>query len=186
MDKIQETLSFSSAACDLGILAIVESEVGLCAVALGDDAEELELDCRMLFPKAGLAVGSGGRGSQLGAVARQVSKPSLSYAGALDIRGTRFQQEVWRALLEISPGETKTYGELARDLGRPFGARAVAGACAANRLAVVIPCHRVIGAEGNLRGFRWGVDRKRELLEREARGGASRRRVLTGPLTAGN
>ncbi|HSC89028.1 MAG TPA: bifunctional DNA-binding transcriptional regulator/O6-methylguanine-DNA methyltransferase Ada [Polyangiaceae bacterium] len=160
---------FAVGECSLGSILVAATDKGLCAVFLGDDPDELIGELERRFPKAELLGGEPGFDAQ---VATVVAWLESSVSGdfealPLDIRGTAFQERVWRALRDIPAGETRTYAELARAIGEPTATRAVAGACAANRLAVIIPCHRVIRSDGALSGYRWGVERKRELLRRE-------------------
>lgn len=166
-----ERIHYRFAACRLGRVLVAATERGLCAVLLGDDEEQLEADLRRRFPRAELKRGDEAFRATLerviGLIDRSATpQPSLP----LDLHGTVFQRKVWDALQDIPPGRTTTYGELARRIGLPGGARAVAQACGANPAAVIVPCHRVVAADGSLGGFRWGVERKRALLEGE-RGG---------------
>jgi AraC family transcriptional regulator of adaptative response/methylated-DNA-[protein]-cysteine methyltransferase len=159
---------YAAAATALGVLLVAVSPRGLCAVALGDDATELAAALRVRFPEAQAA---GSDPAVAGMVERLVAMIEGADNGAdlpLDVRGTAFQQRVWAALRAIPRGSTLTYTELAGRLGVPRAVRAVASACAANTLALVIPCHRVLRRDGSLAGFRWGLARKRELLRREA------------------
>ena len=161
-------IRFALAECSLGAILVASSDRGVCAILLGDDPEALLRDLQDRFPQAEL------RGAELDyeeTVARViglVEAPGLGLDLPLDVRGTAFQQRVWQALREIPAGSTVSYAELARRIGVPTGARAVAGACAANPLAVAIPCHRVVRNDGALSGYRWGVERKQQLLDREA------------------
>jgi AraC family transcriptional regulator of adaptative response/methylated-DNA-[protein]-cysteine methyltransferase len=152
-------------------MVVGATERGLCWLALGGTATEAEASLRAEFPLATLrrdpslahlvsaALASVRDGSDLFA--------GRDHAEALDLRGTVFQLRVWQALRAIPRGETRTYSQLAREMGQPNATRAVARACALNRVAVVVPCHRVIGASGSLTGYRWGVERKRQMLEAE-------------------
>jgi AraC family transcriptional regulator of adaptative response/methylated-DNA-[protein]-cysteine methyltransferase len=160
-------IEFAVGQCSLGAILVARSERGLCAILLGDEPQSLVEDLHRRFVKADL-VGGGEDFEQLVAlVVGFVEAPCLGLALPLDIRGTAFQQRVWRALSEIPPGTTASYADIAIRLGTPNAVRAVAGACAANALAVAIPCHRVVRSDGGLSGYRWGIDRKRQLLERE-------------------
>jgi AraC family transcriptional regulator of adaptative response/methylated-DNA-[protein]-cysteine methyltransferase len=163
-DEIQFAIGDSS----LGLVLVAGSATGLCAVFLGDDRRALrrELQCR--FPDAALVEGDAAFGALAVRVIEFVESPGRGLDVALDLRGTEFQLRVWQALREIPAGSTASYGEIASRLNRPKSARDVGGACAANPLAVVVPCHRVVKKDGTLSGYRWGVDRKRALLEREA------------------
>lgn len=165
-----ERIEFACATSTLGMVLVAATQRGICAVLLGDGSEQLEEDLRRRFPQAELAAAGPSFTKHLRAVVRAVERPQLAPELPLDVRGTVLQERVWRALREIPPGTTLTYGELARRLGAPRATRAVASACAANSVAVLIPCHRVVGADGSLRGYRWGLDRKQALLERERRG----------------
>ncbi|WP_159713606.1 methylated-DNA--[protein]-cysteine S-methyltransferase, partial [Geminicoccus flavidas] len=154
----------------LGQLLVAASETGICAILLGDDPALLERDLALRFPKAELAAGDERFQDWVAAVVRFVEAPKLGLDLPLDVQGTAFQERVWRALREIPPGATASYAEIAERIGAPKAVRAVALACAANRLAVAVPCHRVVRSDGDLSGYRWGVARKRQLLEREAKG----------------
>jgi AraC family transcriptional regulator of adaptative response/methylated-DNA-[protein]-cysteine methyltransferase len=162
-----EAIGFALTRCALGTLLAATTARGLCAILLGDDPDALVRDLRERFPQAELRDAEPGFAATLAQVAALVDG---THAGAdlpLDVRGTAFQQRVWEALRTIPAGCTVSYAELAARLGMPQGARAVAGACAANPVAVLIPCHRVVRGDGALSGYRWGIDRKRRLLERE-------------------
>ncbi|MDK2661388.1 bifunctional DNA-binding transcriptional regulator/O6-methylguanine-DNA methyltransferase Ada [Cupriavidus consociatus] len=154
----------------LGAILVAQSDRGVCAILLGDDPQTLIQELQDQFPRANL-IGGDARFEQLVAqVVGFVEAPSTGLALPLDVRGTAFQQRVWQALQEIPPGSTASYAEIAARIGAPRAVRAVAQACAANHLAVAIPCHRVVRSDGGLSGYRWGVARKRDLLEREAKG----------------
>ena len=162
-------IKFAIAECSLGSILVAASDKGVCAVLLGDDPQALLRDLQDSFPRARLI---GGEGAFEQMVAKVIGVVEGSGAAAdlpLDVRGTAFQHRVWQALREIPAGATASYTEIARRIGEPKAVRAVAGACAANKLAVVIPCHRVVRTDGALSGYRWGVERKRALLAREAR-----------------
>jgi len=162
-------IRFAIGECSLGSILVAATERGVCAILFGDDPEELAHDLERRFPCARL-VGADARFERLVAkVVGLVEKPRLGTKLPLDIRGTAFQERVWRALSEIPPGETASYADIARAVGAPKAVRAVAQACASNALAVAIPCHRVVRKDGDIAGYRWGVERKRELLAREAR-----------------
>jgi AraC family transcriptional regulator of adaptative response/methylated-DNA-[protein]-cysteine methyltransferase len=165
-----EELKFAVGQAALGTILVASSEKGVAAILLGDDPDELVHDLQDRFPRAKL-VGADHRYEALVAkVVGFVEAPGIGLDLPLDVRGTAFQQRVWRALREISAGETASYAEIARRIGAPKSARAVATACAANSLAVAIPCHRVVRNDGSLSGYAWGVERKRELIRREAAG----------------
>lgn len=160
-------LRYGTARCSLGWLVVAVSERGVCAIEFGDDPEELGAGLRTRFPGARLEAGGRAFEAVVEQVVAFVEAPAGGLELPLDIRGTAFQKRVWDALRQVPPGRTIGYAELAARIGRPEAARAVAGACAANALAVAIPCHRVVRADGGLSGYRWGVERKRALLERE-------------------
>jgi AraC family transcriptional regulator of adaptative response/methylated-DNA-[protein]-cysteine methyltransferase len=160
---------FAVGECSLGSILVAASRKGVCAILLGSDPARLVRDLQDQFPKANL-IGNEKRYEVLVAkVVGFVEQPRLGFDLPLDIRGTAFQQRVWKALQEIPVGETASYTTIAKRIGLPKAVRAVAQACAANSLAVAIPCHRVVRTSGSLSGYRWGVERKRALLEREAR-----------------
>lgn len=160
-------MRFAVGQCSLGAILVARSEVGLCAILLGDDPDALTRELQDRFPRATLVGGDAGFEQWVARVIGFVEAPAIGLDLPLDIRGTAFQQRVWQALQAIPPGETVSYAEVARRIGAPAAARAVAQACGANALAVAIPCHRVVRHDGVLSGYRWGVDRKRALLERE-------------------
>jgi AraC family transcriptional regulator of adaptative response/methylated-DNA-[protein]-cysteine methyltransferase len=162
-------IQFAIGECSLGSILVAQSRRGVCAILLGDDPETLLRDLQDRFPRATL-IGGDRKFEQLVAkVVGFVEKPALGLHLPLDIRGTAFQQRVWQALRKIPAGSTRSYTEIANKIGAPKSVRAVAQACAANALAVAIPCHRVVRNDGGLSGYRWGVERKRELLAREAK-----------------
>lgn len=156
----------------LGQALVAVTERGVCAVLLGEDAGALEADLRAEFPRATLRRVDAGRDEFLAPRVRAVAEALSDRAGAVPVEliGTAFQQRVWEALMRIPAGETRSYAELADALGMPRGARAVARACAGNRVAVLVPCHRVIRGDGSLGGYRWGLPRKQALLDSERRG----------------
>jgi AraC family transcriptional regulator, regulatory protein of adaptative response / methylated-DNA-[protein]-cysteine methyltransferase len=162
------SIRFAIGQCSLGTILVAASERGICAILLGDDPEALIRSFQDRFPRASLIGADAGFEAWVARVVGFVDAPRLGLDLPLDIQGTAFQQRVWQALREIPAGSTASYAAIARKLGTPRAARAVAQACAANRLAVAIPCHRVVRADGGLSGYRWGVDRKRALLDREA------------------
>jgi AraC family transcriptional regulator of adaptative response/methylated-DNA-[protein]-cysteine methyltransferase len=151
----------------LGTVLVASSERGVCAILLGDSARELARDLRRQFPLARFRDAGPALQPLLEKVAAFLAAPSAGLDVPLDVRGTDFQQRVWQALQEIPAGSTRSYVEVARRLGAPGSAKEVGEACAANALAVVIPCHRVVRSDGGLGGYRGGVKRKRTLLERE-------------------
>ena len=162
-----ETIRYGFGRSALGHVLVAATEKGLCAIALGDDRDTLFAALQGQFAKARLVSGDASFTDWIETVVRFVEAPRIGLDLPLDLRGTAFQIRVWRALRQIPPGETVSYSELAARLGKPTGARAVAGACAANKLAVAVPCHRVVGRAGGLTGYRWGVTRKRRLLDSE-------------------
>lgn len=149
------------------VLVAAANDRGICALLLGDQPDALRAELAMAFPNAALTRDDTALTSQLAQAIALADAPSGCFDGALDIGGSPFQQEVWQALRDIPPGTTATYTEIARRIGRPEAVRAVATACAANLLAIVIPCHRVVRADGGLAGYRWGIARKRALLSME-------------------
>lgn len=157
------TLRVATQSCWLGQMLIAESDRGICAILLGDDANALADDLRRRFPAADLHMGAGAS-QQLLAYAWA---PTLSLPAPLDLRGTSFQQQVWEALCEVPFGTTTSYGAIARQIGRPEASRAVGQAIGANPVAIVVPCHRVVRSDGSLSGYRWGAERKTQLLQRE-------------------
>jgi AraC family transcriptional regulator of adaptative response/methylated-DNA-[protein]-cysteine methyltransferase len=162
-------IRFALGECSLGSILVARSERGVCAIFIGDDPDRLARDLQDRFPHAHLVGADAGFEKLVATVVGFVEAPNIGLDLPLDVRGTAFQQRVWQAMRAIPPGETTSYGELARRIGAPTATRAVAAACAANALAVAIPCHRVVRSDGALSGYRWGVERKRALLEREAR-----------------
>lgn len=151
----------------LGRLLVAGTERGLCAVTLGDDDEALEAALQREYPKAVITRDAAALGDWVQAVAAHLEAPGERLDLPLDLQATAFQLQVWKALRQIPPGATRSYGEVAAALGRPSAARAVARACASNPVAVVIPCHRVVPATGETGGYRWGTERKKRLLARE-------------------
>jgi AraC family transcriptional regulator of adaptative response/methylated-DNA-[protein]-cysteine methyltransferase len=164
------TLRVTFGASSLGVVLVARSADGIAAVALGDDRDTLRDELRQRFPRAELVESDSTSDPLTAEVVRCIETPGRALDAALDPRGSEFQRDVWSALREIPVGETTTYTELAARIGRPAAVRAVAQACAANPLAVLVPCHRVVRRDGSLSGYRWGVERKRELLTRESAG----------------
>jgi AraC family transcriptional regulator of adaptative response/methylated-DNA-[protein]-cysteine methyltransferase len=165
---VDEDLRFAVGQSSLGAILVASSAQGVAAILIGDDPEALVRDLQDRFPKAQLTGGDADYELLVARVVGFVEAPGIGLDLPLDVRGTAFQQRVWRALLDIPPGRTVSYAEIARAIGAPKAVRAVAGACAANNLAVAIPCHRVVRNDGALSGYAWGVERKRSLLDREA------------------
>ncbi len=170
-----ETLRFAVGETSLGAIVVASSEKGVAAILLGDDADALVRDLQDRFPKATLVGGNRGYERLVARVVGAVDAPGVRIDLPLDVRGTAFQQRVWNALRRIPPGTTTTYAAIAEAIGAPRATRAVAGACAANALAVAIPCHRVVRNDGSLSGYRWGIERKRALIDREASAAGRRR-----------
>ena len=151
----------------LGLALVAWTEKGICAITLGDDQQALLHDLRKRFPKAESVENVPHIGETVERVVAFLESPRTGLELPLDIRGTAFQQRVWMALRAIPPGSTVSYGEIAARIGNPRAVRAVATACASNSIAVAIPCHRVVRKNGDLAGYRWGLERKRALLDRE-------------------
>jgi AraC family transcriptional regulator, regulatory protein of adaptative response / methylated-DNA-[protein]-cysteine methyltransferase len=161
-------IRFAIGECSLGSILVATSDRGVCAILLGDDPDELARDLQDQFPRAHLIGGDAEFEELVATVVGFVEAPGIGLDLPLDVRGTAFQQRVWQALRAIPAGDTVSYAEIANRIGSPNAVRAVAQACAANALAVAIPCHRVVRNDGGLSGYRWGVERKRALLEKEA------------------
>ncbi|MGH7047610.1 MAG: bifunctional DNA-binding transcriptional regulator/O6-methylguanine-DNA methyltransferase Ada [Stellaceae bacterium] len=162
-----ETIRYVTVTTPLGWALIAATGRGVCLTALGDDRDRLAAMVGERFPAAAVIAEDPGLEDWASRVVRFITDPAHTLELPLDIRGTAFQARVWRALQKIPLGQTATYSEIARKLGQPAAVRAVAQACAANSLALLVPCHRVVREDGNLAGYRWGVERKRALLERE-------------------
>ena len=163
-----QTIRFALAECSLGSLLVASTEQGVCCVLLGDDPQMLIEDLQQRFAAAELIGADGLYEQTVAQVVALIEQPRLGLALPLDIQGTAFQQRVWQALQKIPVGQTLSYSELARQMGVPQSTRAVASAIAANPIAVAVPCHRVLRNDGSISGYRWGVERKRALLLREA------------------
>ena len=166
-----EAIRWSLVATELGTALVATTQRGICMVELGDDAAALEAKLRAEFPRAQLQRVDAGRDEFLAPRLQAVAARLAGRQGgdvSVDLLGTAFQKKVWDALMRIPPGETRSYAELAAQLGQPRAARAVAGACAHNRVAVVVPCHRVVRGDGSPGGYRWGLPLKQRLLRREA------------------
>ena len=161
-------LHYAIGRCSLGSVLVAGGERGLCAVLLGDDAESVTRELEKRFPQTALLRRDQDLAQYLCQVVGLIEAPGRPLDLLLDLRGTTFQQRVWQALREIPAGTTSTYTEVASRIGVPKAVRAVARACATNPLALVVPCHRVVGKDGGLTGYRWGLERKRILLERES------------------
>jgi AraC family transcriptional regulator of adaptative response/methylated-DNA-[protein]-cysteine methyltransferase len=161
-------IRFAVGECSLGSLLVAATDKGVCAIMLGDDPDALVRDLQDRFPQAQLIGGDDNFEQLVAKVVGFVEAPALGLDLPLDVQGTAFQQRVWQALRAIPPGTTASYTEIAARIGAPRAVRAVAQACASNAMAVAIPCHRVVRQDGALAGYRWGIERKRALLEREA------------------
>jgi len=164
-------IRFATVPCFLGLVLVAATGQGICAIDFGDTAEALEENLRRRFPKAEFQNRDPRFTAMIAKVLAFLENPHRSRPDLpLDVQGTAFQRRVWLALQEIPPGDTVSYAGIASRIGKPKAARAVAKACAANPIAVAIPCHRVVRGDGQLGGYRWGVERKRVLLERESKG----------------
>ncbi len=163
-----EVIRFAVGQCSLGAILVAASAKGIVAILLGDDPESLLRDLQDRFPMAGIEGGDAGFEKLVARVIAYVEYPSEPCDLPLDVRGTAFQTRVWQALRDIPFGATASYSEIADRIGKPDAVRAVASACGANPVAILIPCHRVVRNDGALSGYRWGIERKRTLLEREA------------------
>lgn len=167
-----ERIRFVIRQCSLGYILVAATERGICDIRLGGEPQLLAKELGDRFSKAELEDGGPSLETTVQAVVAHIEKPQDTAADLpLDIRGTAFQQRVWEALKQVPTGSTATYAEIAEQIGQPSATRAVAQACGANKIAVLIPCHRVIRSNGGDGGYRWGVERKRRLLDREAEQG---------------
>jgi AraC family transcriptional regulator of adaptative response/methylated-DNA-[protein]-cysteine methyltransferase len=162
-------IRYATATCSLGLTLVAATEKGICSIMLGDDAGSMEQELARRFPRAKMIAGDRAFGKLVAKVVAFVEAPNKDLDLPLDIRGTAFQSRVWAALRAIPPGETTTYAEIARRIGKPAAVRAVGTACGANHIAVAIPCHRVVRSDGDLSGYRWGTERKEALLARESK-----------------
>ncbi|MCL2000304.1 MAG: methylated-DNA--[protein]-cysteine S-methyltransferase [Planctomycetes bacterium] len=169
-DASNASIRFGTAACSLGFILAAASEKGICAIALGDDRETLVQELRLMFPSVELIDADAKSDGFAAKAALLAEHPETAMDLLLDIRGTEFQLRVWKELLAVQAGTTATYSEVAERIGAPRAVRAVASACAANKLALAIPCHRVIRSDGGMGGYRWGIKRKTALLDRERAG----------------
>jgi AraC family transcriptional regulator of adaptative response/methylated-DNA-[protein]-cysteine methyltransferase len=167
-DVVVDILSYAIGECALGPVLVARSVSGVCAILLGADHHELEADLAARFPQATLVANEAVVHDDLAKVIRFVDKPTEGLHLTLDMRGTPLQRRVWEKLRTISVGRTVTYRELARWISPLASARVIACACAANPIALAIPCHRVVRTDGDLGGYRWGIERKRELIRKEA------------------
>ncbi|WP_271043429.1 bifunctional DNA-binding transcriptional regulator/O6-methylguanine-DNA methyltransferase Ada [Pseudomonas sp. VB3] len=166
---IHNDIHFAIGECSLGAILVAQSNRGVCAILLGDNPDQLARDLQDQFPQANLIGADPGFEQLIAQVVGFIEAPALGLNLPLDLRGTAFQERVWQALRDIPLGSTASYAEIAQRIGAPSAFRAVAQACGANRLAVAIPCHRVVRSDGHLSGYRWGVERKQQLLQRERR-----------------
>jgi AraC family transcriptional regulator, regulatory protein of adaptative response / methylated-DNA-[protein]-cysteine methyltransferase len=160
-------IQFAVGECKLGSILVASTQRGVCTIALGDDPDLLVQELQDRFSKADLVAGDDSYQTTVATVIRFVDNPRFGLNLPLDLQGTLFQQRVWQALMTIPAGQTATYAEIAAKIGKPNAVRAVAQGCAANTLAVAIPCHRVVRTDGSISGYRWGVERKRALLKHE-------------------
>jgi AraC family transcriptional regulator, regulatory protein of adaptative response / methylated-DNA-[protein]-cysteine methyltransferase len=165
---VRTRIQFAVGECRLGSVLVAASDKGVCAILMGDEPEGVLRELQDRFPHAMLVRGSNEFESMVGIVIAFIETPQAGLDLPLDVQGTAFQQRVWQALRAIPVGTTASYADVARAIGSPKSVRAVAQACAANALAVAIPCHRVVRTDGSLSGYRWGIERKRQLLESEA------------------
>jgi AraC family transcriptional regulator of adaptative response/methylated-DNA-[protein]-cysteine methyltransferase len=163
-----ETIRFALGECSLGSILVGATGKGVCSILLGDTPESLLQMFQEQFPNAELVGGENDFDAWVARVVAYIDAPGSELNLPLDIRGTAFQQRVWKALGKIPMGQTASYADIAKAIGAPASMRAVAQACGANKLAVVIPCHRVVRSDGGLSGYRWGVERKQALLDRES------------------
>ena len=163
-------IRYATAESPLGRMLVAATEKGVCTITFGEDDDELIEVLQQRFPYAEFTRESARNGwlaDAIGFIGDQMSETPTAATFPLDVRATAFQQRVWKALQQIPRGETRSYSRLAAELGSPSATRAVAGACAANPVAVVVPCHRIVGKDGSLTGYRWGTERKRKLLQAE-------------------
>lgn len=166
--QMRQPIKFTVSQSPLGSILVAVGKSGICAIFLGSDAAALTTELRDRFPGTALVEGDAGVDELAAKVRKLVETPGVESSLPLDVGGTSFQRQVWEALREIPAGTTATYTDIAARIGHPEAVRAVAQACGANLLAVAIPCHRVVRKDGNLSGYRWGVERKRQLLLRES------------------
>lgn len=166
-DRAKESIQFAISQSFLGLVLVAASEKGICAILLGNQAKSLSADLRSHFPKAALTAGDAGFEEMPAKVVYAVDTPGSKLDLPLDLRGTDLQRRVWQALRAIPVGATATYKEIAAKIGPPATAQDVGEACAANALAVVVPCHRVVRTDRSVAGYRWGINRKRALLQKE-------------------
>jgi O-6-methylguanine DNA methyltransferase len=163
-----DLISYGTSKCALGEVLVARSSKGICAVLIGKNTDELEADIAERFPKSTIIADEVAVRDDLAKIVRFMEKPAEGLHLTLDMRGTPFQRRVWEKLRAIPVGRTVTYMQLAKWVSPLASPRAVAGACAANPIALAVPCHRVIRANGELADYRWGIDRKREMIQKEA------------------
>lgn len=163
-----EEIRFVFGTCSLGIVLVAASGKGVAAILLGDERNALRRELTDAFPQARLAADETGLADMAASVVAFLDAPHRGLDLPLDIRGSALEQAVWKALRDVPAGQTTTYGQIAKTLPQPATAQDVGAACAANVLAVAVPCHRVVKADGSVAGYRWGVQRKRKLINREA------------------
>jgi AraC family transcriptional regulator of adaptative response/methylated-DNA-[protein]-cysteine methyltransferase len=168
-EVVTGTVEYSIGRSQLGQVLVARTERGICAILFGENTQELVADLSARLPQASLKHADMAMSAVMRQVAAFIEAPFGAFDAPLDIGGTLFQQQVWQALRDIPAGKTSSYSEVASRIGRPASVRAVAGACAANAVAIAIPCHRVVRNDGTISGYRWGIDRKEELLRVEAK-----------------
>ena len=166
--ETNEQIRFAIRKSSMGLILVARNERGICAILMGDDRGELIDDLEDRFPQAEAIEDDGDSEQFIAKIAGFVEIPTIGFDLPLDVRGTAFQRRVWEALRQIPVGSTASYMDIANRIGSPRSVRAVAQACGANVLAIAIPCHRIVRSDGALSGYRWGVERKRMLLDREA------------------
>lgn len=166
--SIPDILSYAISDCELGKVLVARSAKGVCSILLGDDEKELTADLASRFPQSTLVQDEAAVRDDLAKIERYIAKPSGGLQMTLDMRGTAFQRRVWQKLRATVAGQTISYSDMARGMTGVSHPRAVAGACAANPIALAVPCHRVVRSDGRLAGYRWGLKRKRTLIEKEA------------------
>lgn len=167
-DAGADLLFYATGECALGQVLVARSDKGVCAILIGDTDEKLETDLAARFPRAGLVANEAAVHDDLAKVIRFAERPAEGLDLTLDMRGTSFQRRVWETLRAIPAGRTVTYAELAGRIDPPTSPRAIGAACAANPIALAVPCHRVVRSDGDLAGYRWSIERKRELIRKEA------------------
>ncbi len=162
-----KTIYFMTGLCSLGTVLVAHNEQGICAVFLGDNSTELMNNLEQIYPNINLVNDTTCLAEIVAEVIKMIEEPTRSLSFNIDMQGTAFQQQVWTALQTIPIGNTISYSELAQRIGKPKAIRAVANACGANKLAILVPCHRVVRTDGNISGYRWGQTRKHALIQKE-------------------